>query len=229
VGNTAGCLGHQQEHAIASFCGPLEFRLSELNPFQKQLLECLPVAICSCDVHGLLIEYNRHAVELWGREPQIGARFCGAPRLFDSRGKLVDERNTPVARVLKSGLEQRNTELIIERPDGKRINVLSNAAPLLNTQGHIVGALEVFQDITERRWSEEARRVADRLAASARVASAVAQQMKKPLLSLSSLLQVLRQDANLSAEARSYTELIQQELLRFDNLAKEMVHLSMAA
>jgi signal transduction histidine kinase len=67
------------------------------------------------------------------------------------------------------------------------------------------------------------------MAASARVANQVAQQIRKPMVSLAGLLDILRNETNLSAEARSYTELIQQELSQFDTIAREMVHLSMAA
>jgi len=199
------------------------------NQLQRQFLEHLPVAVCSCDPDGVITEYNRQAAQLWGREPRPGECFGGAARMFDVYGKQLEAGKTPIASVLRSGHPQRNSEVIIERLDGTRITVLSNAAPLCDSEGKLLGALEVFHDITERRWSEEARRVSDRLAASARVATQVAQQIRKPLHYMASLLDFLRQDANLSAEARSYTELIQQELLRFDRLAKEMVHLSTAA
>ena len=168
-------------------------------------------------------------MQLWGIAPGSYACFNGAVRLLDAKGKLLPQEQSPIACALRTRRPQRNTELMIERPDGRRITVLSNAAPLFDGDGNLMGALEVFHDITERRYVEDARRVADRLAASARLANQVAQQIRKPLVSLTSLIDILRQDANLSAEARSYTELIQQELSRFDRIAKEMVHLSIAA
>jgi len=203
--------------------------LSSRNQFPMQSLERLPVAACSCDRQGVITEYNRHALELWGREPMPQNYFGGAACLYDGKGKRLEPSAWPLASVLRFGQALRNSELIIEKPDGARVTVLSNAAPVRDAEGRLVGAVEIFQDITERRWSEDARRVAERLAASARVASDVAQQIKTPLHSMSSLLEILRRDANLSAEARSYTELLKAELSRFDRLAKQMVHLSMAA
>lgn len=203
--------------------------MSTRNPFPMQFLERLPVAACSCDRQGVITEYNRHAVELWGREPFSKDFFGGAARLYDSKGKRLEPSAWPLASVLRSGQPHRNTELIVEKPDGARVTVLSNAAPVRDAEDRLAGAVEVFQDITERRWSEDARRVAERLMASARLASDVAQQISKPLHSMTSLLEVLRLDENLSAEARSYTELIKAELSRFDQLARQMVHLSMAA
>ena len=197
--------------------------------FPNQVLEHLPVAFCSCDTEGKITEFNHHATDLWGSESAAGARFHGAARLLDAKGKSLPQEQSPMACALRSRKPQRNTELMIQRPDGRRITVLSNAAPLFDAEGKLTGAMEVFHDITERRYVEEARRVADRLAASARVANQVAQQIKKPMVSLSGLLDILRKETNLSAEARSYTELIEQELSRFNRIAQEMVHLSMAA
>ena len=203
--------------------------MSIRNQLPVQFLERLPVAACSCDRQGVITDYNDHAMELWGRAPISKDLFGGAAQLYDCNGKRLELSAWPLAFVLRSGQTRRNTELIIEKPDGARVTVLSNAAPVRNADGRFVGAVEIFQDITERRWSEDARRVADRLMASARVASDVAQQIKTPLHSMASLLEILRQDANLSAEARSYTELLKAELSRFDQLARQMVHLSMAA
>ena len=200
-----------------------------VNLFQNQVMEHLPVAYCSCDTEGTITEFNHHATDLWGNEPAAGVRFHGAARLLDAKGKLLPQEQSPIACALRTRKPQRNTELMVERKDGRRITVLSNAAPLFDAEGNLTGAMEVFHDITERRYVEEARRVADRLAASARVANQVAQQIKKPMVSLTSLLDILRKETNLSAEARSYTELIEQELSRFDRIAQEMVHLSMAA
>ena len=196
---------------------------------QKKFLDQLPVAVCVCDRQGRVTEFNRQATELWGREPEAGARFCGAARLYDFRGRLVEPDVSPVACVLRFAAAQRNVELVIERPDGGRVTVLSNTAPQFSADGELLGAMEVFHDITERRWSEEARRVSERLCASARVASQVTEQLRKPLHSVTSLLDILRQEGNLSAEARTCMELIEQELLCFDQLSREMVHLSTAA
>jgi GAF domain-containing protein len=129
---------------------------------------------------------------------------------------------------MNSGLGHLTKELVIERPDGKRSTVISNIAPLLDAKGGIIGALNVLQDITDRRWSEDARRIAERVSASARVATQVA-ELKPALLSMVSLLDLLGKDATLSLQGRSYAELARLELVRFDALVRHMAHLSGAA
>jgi two-component system, LuxR family, sensor kinase FixL len=36
------------------------------------LLEVMPAAAYTCDADGLITAFNRRAVELWGRAPQVG-------------------------------------------------------------------------------------------------------------------------------------------------------------
>jgi PAS domain S-box-containing protein len=121
-----------------------------LNP---QFLDLLPAAAYICDAEGIIRYCNPRAVELWGREPRCGdadERFCGSFRLFDLDGSPLPHDRCPMAEVLRTGQPQRDREAIIERPDGSRIAVLINIGPLRDESGLLVGALNVFQDITEK-------------------------------------------------------------------------------
>ena len=60
-----------------------------------------------------------------------------------------------MAEVLRTGKEARNLEVIIERSDRSRITVLVNIAPLKNDDGRLIGAMNCFQDITDRKRVEE--------------------------------------------------------------------------
>src|SRR6266567_8589500 len=76
-----------------------------------------------------------------------------------------------MAEVLRTGIEARDLEVVIEQPDGSRITVAVNIVPLRNGDGDVIGAINCFQDITERkraeterlRAEEELRRSEDRL------------------------------------------------------------------
>lgn len=200
----------------------------EAGSQRSQFLECLPVACYACDCRGIITDFNQRCVDLWGRLPQPSDRFTGAYRVLDAHGFPLEPKETATALLIKSGIAQLNREVEIEKPNGKHVTVISNVAPLLDADGKIVGALDVLQDITDRRFSEDARRVAERVSATARVALEVA-QLKPSLLSMLSLLDLLGQDATLSVQARGYAELARMELVRFDELVKHMAHLSGAA
>jgi len=118
------------------------------------LVEVMPVAVYVCDTSGTIQNYNHRAVELWGHEPKLGdpdQRYCGSLALYFPDGKLVPHQESPMAEVLRTGIEVRDQEVIVERPDGSRITVLASIVPLKNGDGELIGALNCFQDITERK------------------------------------------------------------------------------
>jgi PAS domain S-box-containing protein len=49
-------------------------------------------------------------------------------------------------------------ELVIEQPDGSRVPVLMNVAPLMTSSGAVEGAVCSFQELTERKRAEDALR-----------------------------------------------------------------------
>jgi PAS domain S-box-containing protein len=121
------------------------------------LFEQLPFAIYVCDREGLVLRYNRCAAELWGRTPKLGdpnERFCGSYQMFRPDGSLLPHHECPMADVLRTGISVREQEVHIERPDGLRGIALVNIEAIKDVDGNIVGAVNCFQDITERKRSE---------------------------------------------------------------------------
>ena len=147
-------------HAIANGARAALALYDKRQPFELpgRLFEQLPFAIYVCDRDGLVLRYNRRAAELWGRSPEPGdpdERYCGSYRMFRSDGSLLPHHKCPVADVLRTGVSVREQEVHIERPDGSRGIALVDIEALKDTDGNIVGAVNCFQDITERKRSEE--------------------------------------------------------------------------
>ena len=123
-----------------------------------RLFEQLPFAVYVCDRDGLVLRYNRRAAELWGRSPKLGdpnERFCGSYRMFRPDGSLLPHHQCPMADVLRTGISVREQEVHIERPDGLRGIALVDIEAVKDSDGNVVGAVNCFQDITERKRSEE--------------------------------------------------------------------------
>jgi PAS domain S-box-containing protein len=117
------------------------------------LLDILPMATCICDPDGTIVQYNRRAVEVWGRRPQPGEtheHFTSVSKFFRSDGQLLPRNEIPMTEVLKTGRPVHEEEMIVERPDGSRVVILITIDPLLDAQGALMGAISCFQDITER-------------------------------------------------------------------------------
>ncbi|HET7085525.1 MAG TPA: HWE histidine kinase domain-containing protein [Rhizomicrobium sp.] len=121
------------------------------------LFEQLPFAVYVCDRDGLLLRYNRRAAELWGRSPKLrewDERYCGSHRMYRPDGSLLPHRQCPMADALRTGISVRQQEVHIERPDGSRGIALVDIEAVKDSAGNIVGAINCFQDITERKRSE---------------------------------------------------------------------------
>ena len=124
----------------------------------RTLFEALPDAVYTCDAEGRITLFNHRAVELWGRAPSIGDSaelFCGAFRLYLPDGTPLPHAKTPMARALREGRGFRNVEVIMERPDGSCVHVLVNPDPIRDSEGRVIGAVNAFTDITDRKRIEE--------------------------------------------------------------------------
>ena len=130
----------------------LTLSLEQALRASDEILEMLPVATCICDGAGRIVQYNRHAVDLWGRAPQPGQthdQFTAQCRFFGVEGEQLPR--SKLAEVLQTGRSVRDAEVTVERADGKTIVVLLNIDPLVNAHGKLVGAINCFQDVTERK------------------------------------------------------------------------------
>lgn len=122
-----------------------------------RLFEQLPFAVYVCDQDGLVLRYNRRAAELWGRAPKLSdpnERFCGSYQMFRPDGSLLPHHECPMADVLRTGISVREQEVHIERPDGLRGIALVDIEAIKDSDGNVVGAVNCFQDVTERKRGE---------------------------------------------------------------------------
>jgi two-component sensor histidine kinase len=75
--------------------------------------------------------------------------------MFRPDGSLLPHHQCPMADVLRTGVSVREQEVHIERPDGLRGVALVDIEAIKDRGGNVVGAVNCFQDITERKRSEE--------------------------------------------------------------------------
>jgi two-component sensor histidine kinase/PAS domain-containing protein len=126
-------------------------------PVVGQLFDLLPVAIYVCDPSGLIVHYNSQAAKLWGQCPKLNDptdRFCGSYRMYHLDGGPIAHPDCPMAEALRSGVSVHNREIVIERSDGSRGVALVNIDAIKDISGNILGAVNCFQDVTERKRAE---------------------------------------------------------------------------
>lgn len=130
----------------------------------RQLLQGLPAAVYTCDANGYVQLYNKAVVELWGKEPVPGKDlWCGPLKIYRSDGTPLPLEQCPMAVALKECRNIVGEEIIIERPDGRRLHVAPNPQPIFDTNGKLTGALNMLIDITEqKRFSDTLRESEER-------------------------------------------------------------------
>jgi len=136
---------------------PIPSALSAMLRVSDGILDLLPIATFICDAKGTILQYNRHAVAVWGRTPKPGQtheQFTEYLRFFEMDG--TPAARALVAEVLATGTPMRDVERIVERPNGARLVVSVHVDPLYNAKGELVGAVNCFLDITERKRMDAA-------------------------------------------------------------------------
>jgi len=137
-----------------------EDKIRESRKRYRNLFDLVPVAVYTCDANGVIREYNRRAVELWGGKPgQNGEkpRFCGSYKIYYPDGRLMPHEECPMARALRGEkLTPKDLEIVVERPDGEKRDVIPAPRVVTDERGNIVGAINCLFDITERKRAETA-------------------------------------------------------------------------
>ena len=133
-------------------------QLRDQHDLLSGIIETSPVAIVSMNRDGEIVFANTTAEDLLGvSRREATERTYNDPewRITDYDGKPVPEDELLFERV-KVGLEPvRDVRHAIEWPDGRRVLLSLNAAPILSAEGEFEGMVATFEDLTERRHFEE--------------------------------------------------------------------------
>lgn len=152
-------------------------RLKEL------ILESIPSGLITVDLHGQVATFNRAAVEVLGYLPY---EVVGQPLQ-----KIIHIASLP--KVLATSRE-RNETIVTPDRDGQEVVLDVTMRPLRNDRGELVGALLTFTDVTFMRHLEEEKRRLDRLASLGEMAANVAHEVRNPLASIKTSMQILMDD-----------------------------------
>ena len=126
--------------------------------YYREILDELPAAIYVTDAVGRITYYNEAAAILWGHRPPLNtSEWCGSWKLFWPDGRSLPHGECPMAIAVKEKRPVRGIEAIAEQPDGTRVPFMPYPTPLFDSEGKLIGAVNMLVDTSDRKRAEETK------------------------------------------------------------------------
>jgi PAS domain S-box-containing protein len=191
----------------------------------RTLFESAPMAVFECDGDAVIQTFNRHAAQLWGREPVIGVeKHCGSLRLKLPDGSVLPHDQSPMVEVLRTGISALGVEVSIERPDGSLVPVVANFAAMKDARGHSTGVVATFVDVSRHAQALEA--MVDSERRKDEFLATLAHELHNPLAPIRYAVQILRQSPQQEALVRQTSEVIERQVDQLVSLVDDLLDVS---
>ena len=122
--------------------------MQTIDPFYRNLLDGLADGVYLVDRDRTITFWNKAAERITGyTADEIVGLHCGEEVLnhTDAEGRSLCALDCPLAATTADGAE-RQTEVYLRHRDGHRLPVRVRATPMLDADGRVIGAVEVFDD-----------------------------------------------------------------------------------
>ena len=151
------------EELVAQRTAQLQQEISERQRaesaihFQASLLDVVEHAIIATDLSGVIIYWNRFAVQLYGWSP---TEAIGCNILEITPSEASQEQAAEIMSCLSRG-DSWSGEFWVQRRDGTSFPAMVTDSPIYDETGSLIGLVGISFDLTERKQAEEALRKAN--------------------------------------------------------------------
>lgn len=145
----------------------LESKREEKEQLLSQVIASIPVGVWLLDRNGFVFSGNEASKRIWaGAKSGSPEDFFNYRGWWEKTGEEIKHEEWAAFRAIKHGETAIGEMVRIQCFDGTEKVILNSAVPLKDTEGRIYGAINVNEDITERRNAElKAEEAASRLQA----------------------------------------------------------------
>lgn len=199
--------------------------------YHHHIIESVPVAVISINPQGNIMTYNCEAKRLFGLSA-AGSKGSHYQELLAKIGEglnadpLDQGLEDRIEKVLRTGVPFKKWDLRIICKQKKVIIVSFSISPIRDSEGQILGATIVIEDVTENRRLEQKLREAEKMAALGQLAVGVAHEIRNPLTAIKGLSQLLQQGGYSPRNLAGYMEIMLAEVDKIGGIIHNLLLLS---
>jgi PAS domain S-box-containing protein len=182
-------------------------------------------AVITTDGEGLVASLNAVAESLtgWSQDEAVGQPLDAVFRIVNEQTRKGVEN--PATRALREGvIVGLANHTVLIRKDGTERPIDDSASPIRDGQGHVIGSVLVFRDITARRREEERLREADRR--KDEFLAMLAHELRGPLAPLRNMLEVMKRAEGKSDLLRQARDMMERQLAQLVRLVDDLIDVS---
>ncbi len=213
-----GVLGDQLGIAIENAL--LYTRLQDAKVYNDVLLDNLVSGVVAADPEGRLTVCNREALRIL--DLTASAAAPGRPAATVLPAPLA----TALQECLTQGFGVRDTAALLRPRTPTELPIRYGTAILTGSADRPMGGLLVLQDVSALRRLEEQVRRSDRLASLGTLAAGMAHEIKNPLVSLKTFVQLLPERYDDPEFRTIFTPLLGAEVSRIDAVVTQLLGFS---
>ena len=211
----------------------LTAKLAEQHELLRVTLQSIGDGVITTDAHGKIVWLNPVAERMtgWTAMEAAGLSVVEVFSIFNTETRLLVEN--PIFDCLKHarvGTLQPDTVLISR--EGKKFGIEDSAAPILDSNGTLQGAVLVFHDVTEqRRLAAEAGRAARlELRLKDEFLSHVSHELRSPLSSIYSFTSIIADGlaGGTTTDQAEYLEIILKNVVQLQSMIEDLLTVTQA-
>jgi hypothetical protein len=187
----------------------LAVRLRTSEQRLTRIIETMADGIVLMDADGRFIVTNAAAEQIVGvsRDAYLGLHAQEAPwRRAGLDGSPLTGIGHPFILARDANAPVRDVRFVVERPDGSRLTVSVNAAPLHDADGAFAGVIATFHDITELQAAQIAALEASR--AKSEFLSRMSHELRTPLNAILGFAQLMEMEEMTAEQAESVDHIL---------------------
>ena len=173
--------------------------------------------LSATDLNGIVTSWNRAAERMFGFKAE---EIVGRSITLIIPPELQDDEPLILAKI-RSGEKIEHFETVRITKNGERINVSLTISPVKDDYGKVIGAAKIARDITERKKTERALILNEKLASVGRLVASVAHEINNPLEAVTNLIYLAKRDAFDEIKVTERLDAASQELYRVAHITRQ--------